>query len=100
MEQNFCKRRDAQSGAISGIKKKNLTNFCYPRLLQCMQIIWVNFTKNKWMEMEFSIKNALSIAVNNILNIYEVKFNSHTFIFGKVYPDYIHALLKQRVAKN
>ena len=42
--------------------------------------------------MEFNIKNVILIAANIILSIYEVKFHSYTFIFGKVYPDALHAL--------
>ena len=57
-----------------------------------MEIIWVNFSKNKGMETEFKIINALSKATNIIVIIYDIKFHSHALIFGKVYTDYFRAL--------
>ena len=77
---------------MRNIISKNMLFFYYPLLLQCMEKLWVNFSKNKGMGMEFNIKNFISMAANIILSIYEVKFHSHTFIFGKVYPDFFHAL--------
>ena len=35
--------------------------------------------------MQFNIVNALSMATNIILSIYDVKFHSHAVIFEKVY---------------
>ena len=71
---------------------KNQIFFYYPWFLQCMEIIWVNFSKSKGIGTEFNLINALSRASNIILSINEVKFGSNTLIFGKVYPDYFHAL--------
>ena len=50
--------------------------------------------------MKFNKINALLLATNIISSINDVTFHSHTLIFGKVYPDYFHALLKKRVVKN
>ena len=81
-------------------KLKKTRFFYYPLLLQCMEIIWVNFFKNQGMGMKFNIKNTLSMAANIISSIHQVKFHSYTLILGKDYPDYYHALEKQRVVKK
>ena len=65
-----------------------------------MEIIKVNFYKNKGMGMEFNLNNALSRASNIILDIYEVKSHFHTLILREVYPDYFDLLLKQRAVKK
>ena len=44
------------------------------------------FPKYKSMGMKFKIKNTLRMAANIFLSI--MRLNSHTFILGKVYPEY------------
>ena len=57
-----------------------------------MEKIWVNFSKNKGMGMRFDLINTQINSCRHRKSIFDVKFHSHTFDFGKVYPDYIHAL--------
>ena len=57
-----------------------------------MEKIWVNFSKNKGIGMEFNLLNTQNNICSYRNSIFDVKFHSHTFIFGKVYPDVLHAL--------
>ena len=61
-----------QSCANFAQHAQKIVIFYYPLLLQCIEIVWVNFSKNKGMGMKFNIENALLIAANIILRIYVV----------------------------
>ena len=92
----FKKRTDAQSCAkfaqLAQKFSKNRTIFYYPRLLQCMQIIWVNIFKQMGFGIEFNLINIKNNFINHRNRIYEVKFFSKTHLFDNIYPDNVHAL--------
>ena len=71
---------------------KNWLFFYYPRHLQYMQIIWVNFFINMGHGWKFDHIYSLSVFVCIILSKFGLKFPSITHIYEKDYPDYLHAL--------
>ena len=66
------KRKVAQ--ILRNMRKKSVIFKINPLFLQCMEKIWVNFSKNKSIGVKLNIKNALLMATNIISSINDVTF--------------------------
>ena len=80
-EQYFWKRIDAQGCAKLAQHPQKIKKlfFYYDLLLQCMEIIWVNFYKTKGFGVKFYHHKCYYVIVYIILGINDVECHSKRF---------------------
>ena len=92
-------RKNAQ--ILRNICKKfqKIWYFYYPLLLQCIEKIWVNFSKNKSMWMEFSLINVQNNICSYRKSIFDVKSSSYSY-FWKSLPRFFPCTVKAKGGKK